>query len=115
VSIYKFERNRIKRASSGFYAWLWYHTEFWLDRPARRPYTYIMRDVYHNYPLIVSILMSAGAYALGRWLLPVATKTYLIVLAAVLVGALLGHLFWGGAYVAGQQEDPEYNPERTTH
>jgi len=107
---YKPQANRIKKASGSLYAWFWYHTELWLSPPARRPYTFILRDVYHNSPLMVTILLGAAGYISGRWLILVTPRAFIIVLAVLLVGTVLGHLFWGGAWISGQQERPEYNP-----
>ncbi len=47
------------------------------SRMGSRPWTYIIRDSYHHKPLL--------------WLA-----------AAVTIGALLGHLFWGTPWVPGQ-------------
>jgi hypothetical protein len=103
--------NRVKRAAGGLYAWLWWHTEFWLDGEARRPFTYIMRDVYHSFPLLVIIALGGLFYALGRWWFPVGVIVFSLGFIALLVGTLLGHLFWAGKWVPGQQEEPTYNPD----
>lgn len=102
--------NRIKRASTSLYAWFWYTTQFWLDPESRRPYTFIMRDIYHNSPMVVVILLAGLFYCLGRWWLPISSNVFLVGFLALLAGCLLGHLFWGDKWIPGQQEDPEYNP-----
>jgi len=52
------------------YKWLW-------TRIGGRPWTYIIRDSYHNHPL--------------WWLLGLIGS-----------GILLGHLFWGTSWIPGQ-------------
>jgi hypothetical protein len=93
------------------YAWFWYHTQFWLQKPARRPYTYIMRDFYYNNALLTLIITGTIFYCFGRWWLPVRASTFWAAFISLLMGLLLGHLFWGNKYVAGQQEDPTYDPD----
>jgi len=102
--------NRLRRAGADLYAWFWWHTELWLSPEARRPYTFIMRDIYHNAPLLVLMAVGGVFYCLGRWWLPVSARTFLVGFLALLVGTLLGHLFWGAHYTPGEQESPEYNP-----
>ncbi len=107
--------NRIKRVSGSLYAWFWWHTEVWLSPEARRPYTFLMRDIYHNNPLVVLIVTGGIFYSLGRWWLPVSSRAFLVGFVALLAGTLLGHLFWGARYIPGEQESPEYNPDSATH
>jgi hypothetical protein len=110
-----FEERLIERVAGqrglNLYGWFWYHTEFWLSKPDRRPYTYIMRDFYHQWPLITLIAVSTIAYAAGRWWIPLTAGWFWVILLSLSVGILLGHLFWGGDYIEGQQEDPPYDPD----
>ena len=85
------------------YNWLWYHVEFWLKPEDRRPFTYILRDIYHQIPLIAIGFYIGLGYVLGRFI----TFNWQV-LAALLFGVILGHLFWGTKYKPGQQEKPEY-------
>jgi hypothetical protein len=55
------------------YRWIW-------SRIGGRPWTYIMRDFYHDHPLIV-LFCTLG------------------------IGTLLGHLFWGTPWEKGQKGD----------
>ncbi len=102
--------NRVKRAAGGLYAWFWFHTEIWLSPEGRRPYTYIFRDLYHDNPLLVLLVAGGLFYCIGRWWVPVRVLTFVIGFFGIMAGCLLGHLFWGGKWVPGQQEDPTYNP-----
>lgn len=90
------------------YRWLWFHTEFWLSPEDRRPFTFILRDFYHTNPLLTIIILSASFYALGRWLWLLSLKDFSIMLGTLLIGVILGHLFWGRKYIPGQQESPPY-------
>ncbi len=90
------------------YSWFWYHTEFWLKPKDRRPFTFIMRDFYHQYPFLVLLLTGAGFYALGNWGWHLSVAIYFVILGVVFAGIVLGHLFWGRPYVKGEQETPEY-------
>lgn len=104
--------NRIKKAAGGLYAWVWYHSEVWLSPEGRRPFTFILRDIYHQTPLLTVILISALAYCIGRWWLPVSLPIFLLTFLSVLIGSLLGHLFWGQVWKPGEQEHPTYNPHK---
>lgn len=95
--------NRLQKYGIDIYKWFWWHIEFWLEPEDRRPLTYIFRDWYHNYPLIIIIILSAFFYCLGRWWLPVSVGDFLIGFFCLLVGALLGHLFWGQPYIPDQR------------
>lgn len=96
---------------SRWYAWVWYHTEFWLPPKERRPFTFIMRDFYHQYPFLILLLTGAGFYALGNWGWHISVMWFFILLGITFIGIVLGHLFWGTKYIPGEQEDPEYIEE----
>ena len=104
-------KNRIKKVAGDLYELFWFYTEFWLEPDARRPYTYIMRDLYHQYPLPTVTIIGAIMYCLGRWWALASVKTFVIILVTLFVGELMGHLFWTEKYVAGEQEDPPFNPK----
>ena len=90
------------------YRWFWYHTQFWIkDKAARRPYTFMMRDFYHDSPIIVCFALVYAGFALGAWLVPF---DHMLLFSG---GLLIAHLFWGGSYIHDQQEEPEYHPDAT--
>ena len=63
-----------------------------------RPWTYIMRDIWHKYEgLCIIILVTLGAL-LGHWLWPLAFWLLLI----FAIGYIAGHLFWGTKYIPDQ-------------
>lgn len=95
--------NRVKRLSLDLYKWFWQHTEFWLDPGEQRPYTFILRDCYHNYPLPTVLLLGTIFYCLGRWWLPVALSEFLIGVISLLLGTILGHLWWGMPYIPNER------------
>jgi hypothetical protein len=87
------------------YSWTWYHFEFWLDRYARRPFTYIFRDFLHKHVIagwIIRLALIAGVLLLCRWNWRLGGPV------GILYGLILGHLDWGTAYKPGEQENPEY-------
>jgi hypothetical protein len=74
------------------YKWLWSHT-------TGRPYTYIMRDFYHENP-VLSILGEA-------WTVLIVNHYWVIHWywwIGITIGILFGHLFWGSAYVPNEGE-----------
>jgi hypothetical protein len=65
-----------------------------------RPWTYILRDIWHKYEglcIIGTIIVGA---ALGHWLWPLVFWLLLV----FALGYLSGHLFWGTRYIPGQQD-----------
>jgi hypothetical protein len=88
------------------YAWTWFHVEAaWIkSEPARRPFTYIMRDFWAQHRFwgwtIFIVVSVAIAYACvwSAWFLPVFGFH----------GMLFAHLNWGSPYKTGEQERPEY-------
>ncbi len=90
------------------YQWWWFHLEFWLVPEERAPLTYKFRDLYHRVPLLVITLGAIVLYLLGRYTTLVSISVLLSIVIALFVGILLGHLFWTGRYVEGEQESPTY-------
>ena len=88
------------------YAWLWYHVEFWLKPADRRPFTFILRDFYHQSPLMSVFLTLSAGYLLGRHYF-----IDFVTWGGLLIGVVLGHLFWGKRYKPGEQENPPYIEE----
>lgn len=70
ISVRLSKRPRVEGVLAMCYKWLWTHI-------GGRPWTYIIRDSYHNHPII--------------WLG-----------VAVSLGILLGHLFFGTPYIPNQ-------------
>jgi hypothetical protein len=93
-----------------FYCWFWYHTEFWLTKGNRRPYTFIMRDwIYRhvNWFTFLVVLFYGSMITLSVWHGTASTIT-------IAVGSfLLAHLVWGTKWIEGEQEFPPYNPDET--
>lgn len=73
------------------YRWLWSHT-------TGRPYTYILRDIWHKAEFVWIVALIAVGVVLGHhfdWV------TILEIMGIFTIGFTFGHLFWGRAY----QED----------
>ena len=77
------------------YKWLW-------SRIGGRPWTYILRDLWHKYELVWIAVIFTGGVLLGHYCI---FKTVLTIGAAFLMGYLFGHLFWGSEYKENQQGD----------
>jgi hypothetical protein len=91
-----------------FYLWFWYHTEFWLTKINRRPYTFIMRDwIFRHTNVAFILVLSWFALLIG---LAHIIEIWTVVLA-ILTAFLLGHLVWGSAWIEHQQEKPDYLPD----
>lgn len=94
---------------SNLYKWFWFNTQVWIKKPEdRRPYTYLIRDFYHRQPLLFILLSGIFFYCLGRWWWQVSLAVFLMIVVALLIGVILGHLFWGKKHIEGQQEYPTY-------
>lgn len=76
--------------------------KWWWTRIGSRPWTYILRDIWHKYEgLSIIALVATGATASHFWGL----KAVLIGLAIFTIGYIAGHLFWGRKYIPGQGRD----------
>ena len=83
-----------------WYKWLWKHT-------TGRPFTYAIRDTWHKFEgLWIIGLVSAGAL-LGHYL----WEIIFWLLLAFALGYIAGHLFWGKAYIPGQQGGEVRSPK----
>jgi hypothetical protein len=102
-SIRLHHKSRLIRQYFSVYTWLWYNTEFWLEPVDRRPFTYIIRDFYHAFPVFYSSIIFLIGYLIGYF----ANLSWWIVIAFYL-GIIGGHLFWGAAWKKGEQEWPPY-------
>ena len=78
-----------------FYRFIWSNT-------TGRPYTYILRDLWHKAEFFwIVVLVSAGVW-LGHnydW------KTIMVGWLLFSLGYLAGHLFWGTPYIPDQGGD----------
>jgi len=81
------------QAAEGLYRQLW-------SRLGGRPWTYILRDIYHEAEWLVQTFFFAIGAAAGHfapwWALAAAWTLYT-------AGYISGHLFWGTGYRPGQQ------------
>ncbi len=76
------------------YRWLW-------TRIGGRPWTYIMRDVYHKAEYIWLVGLFTTGYAVGMSGL-VSWKWCLVVMGVYTIGYIHGHFFWGTEYKEGE-------------
>ena len=77
------------------YKWLWTHT-------TGRPYTYILRDIWHKCEFVWIVVLIAVGVALGHqfdWI------TVLEIMGVFTTGFIFGHLMWGKDYVPSQGAD----------
>lgn len=89
------------------YAWFWLHTQFWIkDKKARRPYTFLIRDFYHEHPILFIFLEAWLIYLINHLL-----HTDWKIWVGITIGVLLGHLFWGKQWQQGEQEEPGFSGE----
>lgn len=63
-----------------------------------RPWTYIMRDIWHKYEGLCIITLVALGALLGYWLWPLVFWLLLV----FALGYIAGHLFWGTEYIPNQ-------------
>ena len=74
--------------------------KWWWSKIGGRPWTFIMRDFYHNFEYLIII----GFFTLGYFLRPYFTvREFTIGITVGTICFLLGHLFWGKKYIEGQQ------------
>ena len=64
-----------------------------------RPWTYILRDIWHKYEGLCIIALVAIGAILGYWLWPLVFWLLLV----FALGYIAGHLFWGTKYIPNQQ------------
>jgi len=104
-SVRRDHRTRVVRAGFSFYAWFWFHTEFWVAQLDRRPYTFIMRD--WIYPHLKAFILILTVWYGGLFLLA-GLDPYLALILGILSSLLVAHLVWGSGWQKGQQEWPPY-------
>jgi len=76
-----------------WYKWLWTHV-------GGRPWTYILRDAYHQTELVILLGFTTLGYYLGQHL---PWHDYTLIISSAAVGYVLGHLFWGTRWIPGQK------------
>lgn len=74
------------------YKWLWSHT-------TGRPYTYLIRDFYHENPILWIFLEAWVIWGINHFF---DIEWYVWVF--ITLGVVLGHLFWGKAWVPDEGE-----------
>ncbi len=65
-----------------------------------RPWTYILRDLWHKYELVWIIIIFSAGVAMGLFC---DIDTIIKVSASFITGYIFGHLFWGKEYIPDQQ------------
>ncbi len=90
------------------YQWWWFHLEWWLPAPDRRPFTFIIRDWYHNVPLPTIVGLGITFYMIGRYTTQISLSVLLGIVLALVTGIILGHIYWGKKWREGEQENPQY-------
>ena len=76
-----------------FYKALW-------SRIGGRPWTYILRDTWHELEGLWIIGLVAAGALLGRWL----WDLFFWFLLVFSLGYIAGHLFWGTRYIPNQRD-----------
>lgn len=80
-----------------------FYRELW-SRIGGRPWTYIIRDLWHEFEFVWIVgLVSVGVW-LGHnyyW------DSVLVGWLLFSLGYLMGHLFWGTPYIPNQQGEPD--------
>lgn len=64
-----------------------------------RPWSYILRDIWHKYEGLCIIALVATGAMLGHWL----WQSVFWLLLIFALGYIAGHLFWGKEYIPNQQ------------
>ena len=75
------------------------YKQLW-SRIGGRKWTYILRDFYHKFEYFIIIGGLVGGYYLSRIL---TERQFALVIFALSVGYIFGHLFWGKDYIKNQQ------------
>ena len=68
-----------------------------------RPWSYILRDIWHKYEGLCIIALVAIGAVLGHWL----WHLVLWLLLFFALGYIAGHLFWGKEYIPNQTDNDE--------
>ena len=79
-----------------WYKWLWSHT-------TKRPYTYIIRDFYHELPFPFMMVFAGIVWVFQKYFHASVREWVYIA-----IGVLIGHLFWGRDYIPDEGEIKTY-------
>lgn len=80
----------------------WYNSyTWWWSRFGGRPWTYIIRDWWHEYEFLWILALIAIGAALGKYY----WDQLWVGLAIFAAGYLFGHLFWGTRWRKGQRNN----------
>lgn len=74
-----------------------------------RPWTYVARDIYHQFEYIILVSLFIGGYAAGQSHL-VSWKWLFVLMSTYTIGFIHGHFFWGTKYTPGQPGEIEQTP-----
>jgi len=84
----------------------WYNSyRWWYSRIGGRKWTDIIRDFYHNHPILWTFIVLWACYLFNR-VINIHWHDWLLLSA----GILLGHLFWGSKYTPNQGDDNSMMP-----
>ena len=75
------------------YKWLW-------SRVGGRPWTFILRDFYHQFEYFILLIPLLLGYYVQPYL---CARDLWIIIGALTIGYVCGHLFWGKKYIEGQE------------
>ena len=90
------------------YKLIWFYSEWFLPPEKRRPFTFIIRDIYYKSPLLVVVFGAIGFYLLGRYTTQISASSLLSHIVVGLICIVIGHVLWGKKYIPDQQEDQTY-------
>lgn len=99
ATVYRQHRSIVVRKYFDLYSWFWHWSEFWLPYDKRRPYTYIMRDLFFPHMawfLAGSFAVLAGVLAWLHW------QPYPAAVVGILLALLWAHLRWGSKWIPGE-------------
>lgn len=74
--------------------------KWWWSKIGGRPWTYILRDLWHKYEFLWIVILVSTGILLGHYC---GFSTIFIVWVSFAIGYLFGHLFWGSEYIENQQ------------
>lgn len=79
------------------YSFFWYHTEIWLKPEDRRPYTYIMRDLF--FPHMAWFYAVSGSIFAGLFAIIFAVHWNYASIFIFFLALLWAHLRWGSKWI----------------
>jgi hypothetical protein len=76
-----------------WYKWIW-------TRIGGRPWTFIIRDSWHAWAFLWIVALVTAGFFISY---VITSLDYLKYTGVLLIGYILGHLFWGKPWVKGQK------------